>query len=96
VVKVKAHETGSSHAQKNAAIHDVRVDDGASRVNRAVLKAYIERMRKAGTRELHYLKIKNDLNIISRKKGSKLYRILQALVTDGILVRKGSSYVIMG
>ncbi|MEX2684157.1 MAG: hypothetical protein Q6373_021485 [Candidatus Sigynarchaeota archaeon] len=44
----------------------------------------------------HYLKIKNDLGIISQKKSEKLYRILQGLVNDGILVRKGSNYIIVG
>jgi hypothetical protein len=65
-------------------------------VNRTVLKDYIERQRKEGARELHFIKIKNDLNIISQKKSGKLYRILQELVKDEILVRKGSNYVIVG
>jgi hypothetical protein len=65
-------------------------------VNRTVLKEYIERQRKEGARELHFIKIKNDLNIISQKKSSKLYRILQDLVRDEIIVRKGSNYIIVG
>jgi fibronectin type 3 domain-containing protein len=65
-------------------------------VNRTVLKEYIERKRKEGARELHYIQIKTDLNVISQKKSAKLYRILQGLVDDEILVRKGSNYVIVG
>ncbi|MBN2149890.1 MAG: hypothetical protein JW839_00460 [Candidatus Lokiarchaeota archaeon] len=73
-----------------------KATDTGTIVNRTVLKEYIERQRKEGTRELHYLKIKNDLNVISQKKSSKLYRILQGLVDDEILVRKGSNYIIVG
>ncbi len=73
-----------------------RPHEKATPVNRTVLKEYVERKRKEGVRELHYIGIKNDLNIISQKKSSKLYRILQDLVRDEILVRKGSTYVIVG
>ncbi|MEX2719108.1 MAG: hypothetical protein Q6370_022660 [Candidatus Sigynarchaeota archaeon] len=86
----------SSPQPKNKSDHPLKITDTGTVVNRTVLKEYIERQRKAGTRELHYLKIKNDLNIVSQKKSSKLYRILQDLVDDEILVRKGSNYIIVG
>nr|MDO8111913.1 PQQ-binding-like beta-propeller repeat protein [Candidatus Sigynarchaeota archaeon] len=70
--------------------------DSGTIINRTILKEYIERMRKDGVKELHYLKIKNDLNIISQNKSSKLYRLLQDLVSDNLLVRKGSNYIIVG
>nr|MDO8115046.1 fibronectin type III domain-containing protein [Candidatus Sigynarchaeota archaeon] len=70
--------------------------DAGTIINRTILKDYIERMRKEGVKELHYLKIKNDLNIISQNKSSKLYRLLQELVSDNFLVRKGSNYIIVG
>ena len=81
---------------KDKSGYSQKATDTGTLVNRTVLKEYIERQRKEGVRELHYLKIKNDLNIISQKKSSKLYRILQDLVDDEILVRKGSNYVIVG
>jgi len=87
--------TGSTQP-KDKSGHAQKATDTGTLVNRTVLKEYIERQRKEGVRELHYLKIKNDLNIISQKKSRKLYRILQDLVDDEILVRKGSNYVIVG
>ncbi|MEX2715610.1 MAG: hypothetical protein Q6353_014950 [Candidatus Sigynarchaeum springense] len=81
---------------KDKSGYSQKATDTGTVVNRTVLKEYIERQRKEGVRELHYLKIKNDLNIISQKKSSKLYRILQDLVDDEILVRKGSNYIIVG
>nr|MDO8117910.1 hypothetical protein [Candidatus Sigynarchaeota archaeon] len=92
---VKA-KPSSSPQPKDKSDHSQKITDTGTLVNRTVLKEYIERQRKEGVRELHYLKIKNDLNIISQKKSSKLYRILQDLVDDEILVRKGSNYIIVG
>lgn len=81
---------------KDKSGYSQKVTDTGTVVNRTVLKEYIERKRKEGVRELHYIQIKNDLNVISQKKSSKLYRILQDLVEDEILIRKGSNYVIVG
>nr|MDO8114484.1 hypothetical protein [Candidatus Sigynarchaeota archaeon] len=87
----------ASHAQpKDKSKFAPKPTDSGTIINRTILKEYIERMRKAGEKELHYIKIKNDLNIISQNKSSKLYRLLQELVSDNILVRKGSNYIIVG
>jgi len=92
--KVLSGESKGS-TPKDKSGYSQKATDTGTQVNRTVLKEYIERQRKEGVRELHYLKIKNDLDIISQKKSSKLYRILQDLVDDGILVRKGSNYIIV-
>ncbi len=92
-----AKPTSSSGTQpKDKSGYPERAPESGTPVNRTVLKEYIERKRKEGVRELHYIGIKNDLNIISQKKSSKLYRVLQDLVKDEILVRKGSNYIIVG
>jgi hypothetical protein len=92
-----ARPTPSSGTQpKDKSGYSQNAVETGTPVNRTVLKEYIERKRKEGARELHYIQIKNDLNIISQKKSSKLYRILQDLVDDEILVRKGSNYIIVG
>ncbi len=84
------------HGAKSTAQHPPRPVEAAGALNRTVLKEYVERQRKEGVRELHYIGIKNDLGIISQKKSAKLYRILQDLVKGEILVRKGSNYIIVG
>jgi hypothetical protein len=65
-------------------------------ISRSILKGYIESQRKEGARELHFIQIKDDLGLVSETTRKKLYRVLQALVADEILVRKGSIYVIVG
>jgi len=85
---------GGSHPRDKSKFAP-RISDTTTIINRTVLKDYIERQRKAGIKELHFIKIKNDLNIISQNKSSRLYRLLQELVKDNLLVRKGSLYIIV-
>ena len=92
----KARSATKGASAKNKTEFAPKPTDIKTTINRTVLKEYIERMRKAGVKELHYIQIKNDLNIISQNKSSKLYRLLQELVSDDFLVRKGSNYIIVG
>jgi len=85
---------GSGHPRDKSKFAP-KVTDKTTIINRTILKDYIERQRKNGIKELHFIKIKNDLNIISQTKSSRLYRLLQELVKDGLLVRKGSLYIIV-
>lgn len=73
-----------------------KADDTSTLLNKTVIKDYLARMSREGTTSLHYIKIKNDLGVISKKKSSRLYKLLQELVEKGTLVRKGSTYVIVG
>jgi hypothetical protein len=88
--------TGGRTTPKDSSKYAPRPTDQGTILNRTILKEYVEKMRKEGVKELHYLKIKNDLNVISKNKSTKLYRLLQLLVEDNVLVRKGSVYVIVG
>jgi len=90
----KPAAAGRSHPRDKSKFAP-RISDTTTIINRTVLKDYIERQRKEGIKELHFIKIKNDLNIISQNKSSRLYRLLQELVKDSILVRKGSLYIIV-
>jgi hypothetical protein len=87
---------GGRTTPKDSSKYAPRPTDTGTILNRTILKEYVEKMRREGVKELHYLKIKNDLNVISKNKSSKLYRLLQLLVEDNVLVRKGSVYVIVG
>lgn len=72
----KPAAAGRSHPRDKSKFAP-RMTDTTTIINRTILKDYIERQRKNGIKELHFIKIKNDLNIISQNKSSRLYRLLK-------------------
>ncbi|MHA1793909.1 MAG: hypothetical protein ACTSVI_14805 [Promethearchaeota archaeon] len=96
-VKLQHSKTraSSSSKQRDKTKYAPKATDVGTVLNKTVIKQYLEKMRRERTLELHYLRIKTDLNVISKKKSRKLYKLLQDLVDDKILVRKGSRYIIV-
>ncbi|MBD3186323.1 hypothetical protein GF325_05800 [Candidatus Bathyarchaeota archaeon] len=93
--KSQAPAPPKTQKQREPSKYAPKHTDEGTLLNRAVLKQYIERMRRERNYELHYLKIKNDLNVISKSKSKKLYKLLNSLVDSHVLVRKKSKYVIV-
>jgi hypothetical protein len=57
------------------------------------VKEYLQKLKnEQKVNEVHFIKIKNDLSAMSLNKEKKLFKILQALVEKGLLVKKQGSY----
>jgi len=62
-------------------------------ISASEVKDYLHKLKyDQKVNEVHFIKIKNDLAAMSLNKEKKLFKILQALVEKGILVKKQGSY----
>ncbi|MHA1369970.1 MAG: hypothetical protein ACTSWN_02675 [Promethearchaeota archaeon] len=84
-----------NHKIRPARIKRVEMKD--ERLKSSMVKEYLYKLKyELGINEVHYQKIKNDLDVISLNKARKLFRILENFVEKGIVLRKrGSIYAIL-
>nr|MDO8115250.1 hypothetical protein [Candidatus Sigynarchaeota archaeon] len=62
-------------------------------ISSSEVKEYLFKLKhEQNVNEVHFVKIKNDLNAISLNKEKKLFKILEALGEKGIVIRKQGSY----
>lgn len=62
-------------------------------ISTSEVKDYLHKLKyEQKVNEVHFIKIKNDLAAMSLNKEKKLFKILQALVEKGVLVKKQGSY----
>lgn len=62
-------------------------------ISTSEVKEYLHKLKyDEKVNEVHFIKIKNDLAAMSLNKEKKLFKILQALVEKGVLVKKQGSY----
>jgi hypothetical protein len=61
------------------------------------VKEYLYKLKhEQNVNEVHFMKIKNDLNVVSLNKEKKLFKILMSLVEKGVVIKKlGSVFAII-
>ncbi|MEX2682767.1 MAG: hypothetical protein Q6373_014345 [Candidatus Sigynarchaeota archaeon] len=87
-------KTHKSHPKQNKPKPLTAQDD---HISSSEVKEYLYKLKhEQNVNEVHFIKIKNDLNAISLNKEKKLFKILMRLVEKGLLIKKtGSIFAIL-
>nr|MDO8086047.1 hypothetical protein [Candidatus Sigynarchaeum springense] len=87
----KAHK---SHPKQSKPKPLATLDD---HISSSEVKEYLYKLKyEQNVNEVHFIKIKNDLNAISLNKEKKLFKILMRLVEKGLVIKKtGSIFAIL-
>ncbi|MFX0098144.1 MAG: hypothetical protein ACFFCS_01085 [Candidatus Hodarchaeota archaeon] len=86
--------TGPSKAKTQRLKLEAKEDE---RLRSSEIREYLKKLKyEEGENEVHFLKIKNALGIVTQNKEKKLFKMLERLCEKGYLVRKrGSRYAIL-